>query len=274
MSQAKEKTTGSDRGAVLRVVALHPLATFVVLAYILSWWAVPLLGFPLGSGPFFAAVVVLSLTEGRKGIFSLFRRMIHWRIGARWYVIAILLPAGAAVVAAAVTFAMGAPAPSDAVVGDWIYIVPFFFVVLLVPVLGPWEEPGFRGFALDQLTRTWSPLVAGLLVGVIHVVWHLPIFLKGDIPASDVVQILAASIVFAWLVVSTGSILIAMVMHATSNAVSGNYLSYFFEGGDAVVNGWIRALMWCLFAAVVVLVAGRSFRTRETAEPTAPPATA
>ena len=93
-------------------------------------------------GRFFAAVVVLSLTEGRQGIFSLFRRMIHWRIGARWYVIAILLPAGAAVVAAAVTFAMGAPAPSDAVVGEWIYIVPFFLVIMLVPYSGRGKSPG------------------------------------------------------------------------------------------------------------------------------------
>jgi hypothetical protein len=115
-----------------------------------------------------------------------------------------------------------------------------------------------------------SPLVAGLVVGVNHVLWHLPLFFTGDIPAADVVYILGAGVVFAWLVTGTGgSVLLAMVMHATSNAVSGEYISPMFTGSDADTLGWIRAGFWVVFAMTVVLVAGRSFRTDPTSEPLA-----
>jgi membrane protease YdiL (CAAX protease family) len=98
---------------------------------------------------------------------------------------------------------------------------------------------------------------------VIHVFWHLPLFFTGDIPPADVVYILAASVVFAWLVIgSGGSVLLAMIMHASSNAVSGEYISPMFTGGDGDLLGWIRALIWCVFAVTVVIAAPRTFRSR------------
>jgi membrane protease YdiL (CAAX protease family) len=91
--------------------------------------------------------------------------------------------------------------------------------------------------------------------------------LKSSIPASDVVWIVAASIVFAFLVIrSGGSVLVAMVMHATNNAVTGEYVSSLFSGDDVVLQGWVRATMWSVIAIVVVLVAGRSFTTRPQRE--------
>jgi hypothetical protein len=247
-------------------VKSHPLAVFVVLACAFSWWIVPLTGFPLGSGPFVAAVVVLLLTEGRPGVHALFRRMVQWRISWKWYALAFSLPTVAALVAAAGTVALGAPAPTSAELATWTDIVPFFLFALLVPMLGPWEEPGFRGFALSRLRLTHSPLVAGLLVGVIAAFWHLPLFVTGDIPLADIVLVLAASVVFAALVWgSGGSVLIAMVMHATSNAVSGEFVSQMFLE-DAAVEGWIRAGVWCVFAVATVALAGRDFRGRPAPE--------
>jgi membrane protease YdiL (CAAX protease family) len=244
------------------IVRSHPLAVFVVLACAFSWALIPVLGLPLGSGPFLAAVVVLLLTEGRPGVLALLRRMVQWRISWKWYALAVSLPTVAALIAAAGTVALGAPTPTSAELATWTDIVPFFLFALLVPMLGPWEEPGFRGYALSRLRRTRSPLVAGLLVGVIAAFWHLPLFLTGDIPPADIVLVLAAAVVFAALVWgSGGSVLIAMVMHATSNAVSGEFISQMFLE-DAAVEGWIRAGVWCVFAVATVALAGRGFRTR------------
>ncbi len=246
-----------------KFAASHSLTLFVILACVFSWWLVPLTGFPLGSGPLLAALLVLGLTEGRPGLKALFRQILKWRVGWQWYAAAILLPATAAVVAAVVTVQLGAPPPTGAELGAWTEVPVTFLLVLLVPLFGPWEEPGFRGFALSNLMERTSPLWAGLTVGVIHVFWHLPLFLTGDIPMADVVYILAASVVFAWLVVgSGGSVLMAMMMHASSNAVSGEFISPMFSEGDADTLGWIRAGIWVVYAAVVVLAADGSFRTR------------
>jgi hypothetical protein len=51
-------------------VASGPLGSLIVFACAFSWWLVPISGYPLGSGPFLAAPVVLSLTEGRAGLGS------------------------------------------------------------------------------------------------------------------------------------------------------------------------------------------------------------
>lgn len=240
----------------------HPLGVFIVLACILSWWLVPMTGYPLGSGPFFAALVVLGLSQGRDGLVGLGKQMARWRVSWKWYAFVLVLPAVAAVVAALLTVQLGAPSPSSTELGAWTEVPFTFLLVLLFPMFGPWEEPGLRGFALSELMRRRSVLTAGLIVGVIHVFWHLPLFFTADIPIADVVYILAASVVFAWVVTgSGGSVLMAMLMHASSNAISGEFISPMFTGSDANNLGWIRAGIWVLFATAVVLVAGRGFRT-------------
>ncbi|MEU0521454.1 hypothetical protein [Streptosporangium sp. NPDC006007] len=50
--------------------------------------------------------------------------------------------------------------------------------------------------------------------------WHLPLFLTGQILLPDILVIMAASVVIAGLFRSARqSVLIAMVFHATNNAV-------------------------------------------------------
>lgn len=258
-----DRRTGRPAGSFRAVIVRYPFASFVVLACALSWWLVPVTGFPLGSGPTLAALAVLAVTEGRGGIKRLFSQIVKWRVHWGWYAAAILLPTVGAVGAAAVTIWMGAPQPAAADWAGWTAVPMTFLFVLMVPVLGPWEEPGFRGFALGKMLNGRSPLVAGLAVGVLHVFWHVPLFFTGDIPPADVVYILAASVVFAWIVVGTkGSVLMAMVMHAASNAVSGEFISPMFTGADADLLGWARALIWCVFAGVVVVAAGREFVSR------------
>jgi membrane protease YdiL (CAAX protease family) len=253
----------TSENPIRRFVSDHPMATFVVLAYALSWMTIPFLGDPIGTGPFLAAVIVLSLTQGSPGVRSLGRQMIKWRVGWRWYAFAILLPTVTAGAAAVIAILLGADTPPSDQVALWVEIPLNFVLWLLIPLLGPWEEPGFRGFALTRLTKTQSVLVASLVIGAIHVFWHTPLFFTGEIPASDVVWIVAASIAFAFLVIrSGGSVLLAMLMHAANNVVSGEYVSALFTGDDVVLQGWVRAIMWCVIAVVVVLAAGRSFTTR------------
>lgn len=252
---------------VRRFVNHHPMATFIVLSYAFSWMTIPFLGDPIGTGPFIAAVIVLSMTQGRPGVRSLWRQMTKWRVNWRWYAFAILLPTITAVSSAIIAIALGAETPSSDQVATWAEIPINFALYLLIPLWGPWEEPGFRGYALTRLTQTQSVLAAALVVGVIQVFWHTPLFFTGDIPVSDVVWIMAAAPVFAYLVIrSGGSVLLAMVMHATNNVVSGEYVTSLFSGSGVGLQGWVRATMWCVIAIVVVLLAGRSFTTKPQSE--------
>src|SRR5215217_8754118 len=154
---------------------------------------------------------------------GLLRRMVRWRVGLQWYAAALGLPIGVTLTAAAINvFLLGAqPTSSAAELGGWSSLIPTFFILLLIPGLGgTWEEPGFRGYALPRLQIGRSTLYAGLILGVLWSFWHLPFFITGFDHWNESVQLIAWTVVFAWLYNNTqGSVLLAMLMHAMSNTI-------------------------------------------------------
>lgn len=65
----------------------HPLISFFVLAYGLTWPVIPLvsvsplLGLPALFGPAFAAIIVVAVTQGKTGLKDLLSQLVHWRGG-------------------------------------------------------------------------------------------------------------------------------------------------------------------------------------------------
>lgn len=242
------------------IVKRYPTATFVILAYLFSWW--PLLLYNQGAspievaafGPFLAALVVLSLTSGKAGIKGLLRQMVRWRVGLRWYAVALGLPVLLAGIAVSLNVLLGAPAPSAEQLGNWPSIFPTFFIVLLVPGLGgAWEEPGWRGYALNRLEMGRSRLWALAPLWAIIVVWHLPLFLTGNIEWADVFNMIGGVIIYNWLYHQSGkSVLLVMIIHAMNNAASGEFFSPMFSGVYAAQLAWLRTLAWGLVALIVL----------------------
>jgi membrane protease YdiL (CAAX protease family) len=240
---------------VTRTVRRHPLATFVVLAYALSWWPVlPFQGKLFPQGVFLAALIVLAVTEGRPGVGALVRRLGHWRVGFGWYGIALGLPFAVHVLTGILTVLLGAPVPTLAQLPDWSALA--LTVLLLLVVGGQWEEPGWRGYAQPRLEAGRSALAAALLLGVIGIGWHLPLMLTGLIPWSELLVIPALFIVWAWAYNSTGgSLLIAVLFHLSSN-LAGALVPSLFVGSDAALGPWLFAGLWCAVALGVILLAG------------------
>jgi uncharacterized protein len=54
----------------------------------------------LASGPFLAAIITVALVGGRKRLRAYFRRLIRWRVGVGWYVVAFLAPVAGWAIAA------------------------------------------------------------------------------------------------------------------------------------------------------------------------------
>jgi uncharacterized protein len=281
---ATDRTASVDHpaegGGVLGLVRRRPLVSFFVLACLLSWWPaalyaagaspVPVAGF----GPFLAALAVLGMTHGRSGVGALLRSMIQWRAPRRAYLLAIGLPlllSGSAIVA---NLALGAADPSAGDLAAWTGIPVTALLVLLIPgVGGAWEEPGWRGFALPRLERHLGAIAGPLVLGVLWVLWHGPLFLAGQIHWTDVLVVTAASVVIAAVFhTARESVLVAMVMHATNNAVGGGYASQLFHGADQDRLGLLTAVAWWLVAAgVIVSIRRRSLRkaAAETGHPVA-----
>ena len=87
----------------------------------------------------------------------------------------LVAPAVICAAAAGMNLLFGAPVPSTEAFKAWPEIVDRFVFIFLFIGLG--EEPGWRGFALEQLQRTRSPLRSSLILAPIWALWHLPYFL-------------------------------------------------------------------------------------------------
>ena len=230
-------------------VKRHPLVAFFVLAYALTWPLIPLVsvsplwGFPALFGPALAAVIVAAITDGRPGLRDLLGRLVRWRVGARWYAVALGLPMVLALAAAGLHLLLGAQTSVN--FGE-LSVLNFVVFVLIVG-----EELGWRGYALPRLLAERSALVASLILGALWGAWHLPTFFVAGAPqyglpfSAFVLLTMAYSVVIGWVYVHVrGSVLIASLMQAPSTSRRGSSLAGWIP---RVSTGcWPPYMVWSL----------------------------
>lgn len=142
----------------MSVVRRHPLPTFFVLAYLLTWAFLPLGAF-VAAGPLVAALIVTPITHGTAGLEDLGGRMIRWRVGWQWYLVALGFPLAAHALTVLLNVALGAPSPSMSQFSPLSSVLLVFAIRLINPLDGPMgEEPGWRGFAQPRLQADRPPL--------------------------------------------------------------------------------------------------------------------
>lgn len=178
-------------------------------------------------GIFAPGLVALALTahaEGRPGVARLLARIGHWRVGARWYAVAI---------GYFVVIKLAAALVHRVAVGEW---PPFGSTPVPIILLGiaasTWvqagEEVGWRGYALPRLAQHIGLGSASLVLGVVWAAWHLPLFVLPDSGSTGqsfpayLLQVTAMSVAIAFVYWRTdGSLLVAMLMHASVNNTTG-----------------------------------------------------
>jgi uncharacterized protein len=217
------------------LVRRHPLISFYVLTYAITWllWA-PLVIFrdrlpgPLGFVlvmlgslvPSALGILFVALLRGRSGVRTLLGRLLHARIGLRWYLAALALTM-LVPLAVGVSILMGGDTP---VVDNTIFGVLFLFAFMIFPGSALGEELGWRGFVLPRMQARHSALKASLIIGILWGPWHLPLWLTGteshpiSLYVPFVVAVIASSVFYTWLYNNTGgSLLIVVLYHAASN---------------------------------------------------------
>ena len=232
-------------------VERHPLLSFYALAFAITWGGLimvvggpsEILGTPqlLGkrlalvmlawlAGPSVASILMTGLVHGRAGFRDLLTRMTRWRVGARWYAVA-LLTAPLLVTAVLLALSLGSPAflPTILTTSDKVALLLMGMVGTVVG--GIFEELGWTGFATPILLRQrYGVLGTGLIIGVLWGVAHLPLYywasgnLSGALSPGFLVtaQVLAwfpaYRVLMVWAYDSTESVLLAMLMHASLTA--------------------------------------------------------
>lgn len=210
--------------------------TWISEALTLVIWRVPAL-LALLPGPFvgptLSAFLMTGLLEGRAGVRRLLARYVLWRVPVLFYLVVLL---GMPVMFLLSVLALPGAFPAFQV-PTFAFGLNFLSLYLIIFFAGGplGEEPGWRGFALPRLEQRSGPLSGSLILGVLHALWHLPLFLL--IPGYDgagmgwlgisqgfgefLVSIVGLTIIFTWVFNNTwGSLLLTMLLHTSTNTAS------------------------------------------------------
>jgi membrane protease YdiL (CAAX protease family) len=223
------------------LAARHPVALYFVLAYAISWglWLPIVLGYD-GSlceaffvagifGPALAGALMIRAQGGRVG--GWLRSIVRWRVAPRWWALALAIPAGLIGTASAVYAFLGHPVDVSLLPGRLGGYVPALVMTALLG--GGQEEFGWRGYALPRLEARYSPVTATLVLGTLWGLWHLPVIaadpdFQHGLDAAALVPVIALSLVsvigyaflLTWLFNRTGSVLVAILLHAGFNTAN------------------------------------------------------
>jgi membrane protease YdiL (CAAX protease family) len=242
----------------MSAIRRHPLVTFFVLTYVLTWAAIPFGGF-FATGPLVAALIVIPLTRGLAGLKELGLRIVRWRVRWYWYALALGLPLAVHLVTVVLNVGLGAPAPSLGQFSPFSSLIAVFAVRLINPLDGPMgEEPGWRGFALPTLQAQRSALSATLILAVLVTLWHLPLWVVPQFGASpldiagDVLGTLGVTLWYTWLFNHTGgSVLMTIVAHATEGTIQTE--AFWSAGAAAARMSLLYGVVWCVVAIELVV---------------------
>ena len=267
-----------------RFVAKHPALVYFALTFAISWGgALVAIGGSGGmggttptsdprfvyaliamlAGPSVTGILLTAFVHGRAGLHELVSRLIKWRVGARWYAIALLT---APVVMTATLLALSSTSPA---------FLPGIFTsdhkasLLLVGLAvglsaGVFEEPGWTGFAIPTLRRRHGVLATGLIVGMWWSAWHLlpnvwssraasgelavSVFLAATALGVFVGYLTAFRVLMVWVYGRTESLFVAMLMHVSLTA------SLLILNPLGISGAHLVAYSFALAAAVWVVV--------------------
>lgn len=232
----------------------HPVVTFYLLVFVIGWGAILLIiGGPGAvpgaseqvqrlfvfvllawfAGPSISGVFMSALASGRSGLRELFSRLVRWRVSTRWYAVSLLTgPALVAGLLFGLTLLSPEFTPGLVATDDKIGLLVFGIAWGLIGG-GLLEELGWTGFAVPRLRVRYDAVTTGLIVGLLWGIYHFLIafwssrglagegswtVFVGGFLVFYIAALPAYRILMVWVYDRTGSLLVAMLMHAVLSA--------------------------------------------------------
>lgn len=275
------------------MIKKHPVLTYYIVTFAISWGGIllavgglsniPAAGEPsamrallallaLFAGPSISSILSTSLIHGRAGLRELFSRLLQWRVGVRWYAVALLFgPLLGLVVLLTLSLYSPMFLPRIITTDDKVGLLVFGLGWGLIGG-GLLEELGWTGFAVPKLRERHSWFATGLIVGVLWGLWHflITLWMSGDasgalsltifLPASIFygASLPAFRILMVWVYDRThGSLPVAMLMHAIFSASRLIFNPLGLELVPALIYDFVTAAaLWLLVAALVTAASG------------------
>jgi uncharacterized protein len=231
-----------------------------------DYWIKPMNPF----GPLIAAPLVIAWTEGRAGLRAWWQRITRFRAPLWVYAASFLIPLAIIIASFGLTAVSGAsiaPFPHHE-------LAEILIMLPVIVIFGPGqEELSFRGYGLDELQQTISPLAASLWVGLGVMVWHTPLLITGELPLTVLMPLAGVAVVYGWLYRAGGSVWPLVILHAQlnymANMVTGPMMPQAADQASYLANLGVFYLIW---AAIIVVRCGPSLSARRNVESRSAPA--
>lgn len=178
------------------------LQEYSPLSYIAIW------------SPAISAFTVIYLTQGKAGLRSYLSRLLHWDVSWVWYAAVLLGVPLMNLTAATLMKATN----NSWLVAPTIPINAFLITVFLKGTEGPFEELGWRGYALPLLQRRFSGLISAIILGFLWMLWHVPALFLETVMA----HALEGDIIVILLRLFVGGIATTIVMTVIYNSSGGS----------------------------------------------------
>jgi len=280
--------------AIKAFIKDHPVLTYFGLVLAISWGGViivvgpgripatnkeqfdtlfPIAILAMVAGPSAAGILLTALLYGRAGLREFGSRLLKWRVGARWYAVALLTaPLAFTGVNLALSLTYTEFLPSILTSDDRASVLLMGIFAGLMA--GIFEELGWTGFAVPTLLRLrYGVLSTGLIVGVPWAVWHLLVtfWASGTISgefalASYLIDpflfLVAFRVLMVWVYDRSGSLLLAILMHTSLTASS-----LILGAGVVGIPLLTFDLIWAAMLWVVVAVVAASNRRHLSRQP-------
>lgn len=214
--------------------------------------------------PMAFALLMALLFRGRAGLWLILRRFDPRGVGARWWLVALVLPV---VIHAGPVYLSGG---FERTATDFLLAWAGALLMLVSIMIG--EELGWRGYALPALQARFTPFTATLVLGGLWAAWHYPVWFgigygqTGEVGTAVAVVLIntlgitAMAFVLTWLANSTSACIPAvMLYHGTNNASLRLY-----GEADGTVPFLVSTVMVLLVAVLVVVANRKRFFGRES----------
>lgn len=234
---------------------LGPFA-YATPAYFVAAWA-----------PTLTALILTLVERGPGGLARLLGRLV--RLGPPWTlaVAVLVLP----IIALVLAWLMPTVGPWPVVPDQVLVATPLVLLTTaqIVTNSGPLgEELGWRGYALPRLLARTSPLKAGLILGLIWTVWHIPAFLFSGIVGSPLSNL-------PWYALGTvglSLLMTALFVRTRGSVLVAGILPHFVINGLGATGAWASRpaeamALAALGLVVLIWCAGTFSPSRETSLP-------
>jgi len=210
-------------------------------------------------GPFVSAFYLTGRKQGKKGVKSLVKRALNFRIPIKWLAAIFLIHLAVTAAARHLYLWRGGELPDSPVLGSPVALIVLFLALFFFGGSVN-EEFGWRGYALDRIQVKHSAFLSSLILGLFWGLWHLPLFFFRSLSQSHMSFWIflgwtcSLAVLMTWLHNNNrGNILVALLFHTMGN-LSASIFPFFSPERGADQTPLLFATVFYGVAALLVVI--------------------